>query len=125
MRLENVPYLFLAILPLIFVYMLIKSLINKKRETTRRRLNSASYITDTIDTKEELEDVEKERIRENDYGVSVVQVVPNSQFYDDIDQIINYITYANPVDKEYLLVALNNTKAKGYKLMKVEETENS
>ena len=55
--------------------------------------------------------------------IRYIHVVPNSQFFNDIDQIIEFVKTSDLGDilnKEYLLVALQNTKEKS-KLISIEK----
>lgn len=47
-------------------------------------------------------------------SIDFYQVEPDSQFFTNIDQIIEYLKY--PYDKKTLIMALENTKKMGYKL---------
>lgn len=47
-------------------------------------------------------------------SMNFYQVEPDSQFFSDIDQIIEYLKY--PYDKESLILALEYTKKMGYKI---------
>lgn len=48
-------------------------------------------------------------------STNYVQVEPNSHFWTDLNQIVMAFD-VNPIDKEYLLIGLNNTIKNGYKL---------
>jgi hypothetical protein len=51
-----------------------------------------------------------------------MQVVPNSHFWTDLNQLISALD-VNPPDKEYLQIGLNNTIKNGYKLLPVKNID--
>lgn len=53
-------------------------------------------------------------------AIDYMYVVPNSQFYGDLDQIIQTIkcTHDLNASREYILIGLENTVKNGYKLIK-------
>ncbi len=64
-------------------------------------------------------------------GIHFYQVVPDSQFFSDIDQIIEFVKGLPIVEsddgmglsKDYLLTALENTKKRGLKLKQIIKME--
>ena len=50
------------------------------------------------------------------------QLIPNSQYFNNINQIIELVKFSTltEIEKKYFLIALENTKTNGYEIKKSE-----
>jgi hypothetical protein len=55
-------------------------------------------------------------------GINFLEVVPNSHFWTDLNQLITSLDI-NPPDIEYLQIGLNNTIKNGYKLLPIKNID--
>lgn len=63
--------------------------------------------------------------------INYMQVIPNSQFYTNIEQILNYLNYlkypipgtSNEEALKYLVIGLQNTIKNGYNIQKIDGKE--
>lgn len=52
--------------------------------------------------------------------MDMIQVIPDSHYWTDLDMMIRSFEYQKDLDREYVLVGLRNMKKMGYKLVKEE-----